>query len=330
MPPPALAHLGVEVPLAFEQLVQRLLTKPPAGRVQSADELIRAIDAVIAEPGPATALPTRGARPVSATPSMTTLSGASTSRRLPAALRSVPGRSVAIVAGTAAAVTVAIVAVVMLRGGDEPPVIAARAAAPRSPIVAPAPVEPPAPPVVTAPPPVDDSAAIELTPAPAKAAAPAPAAPEPAKPAAPAPVKAAAPGPVKPIASQAAKPIAPEPAKPDPAKPAAPVGQPTHDAKPVPAAPRPVKVAEPPAAVDVAIDSTPSGAQLVFAGKTLGKTPFHGTLPRSSAGATLVVRLAGYADKTVVVHPDHAISERIKLVPAAAPAAKRDQSVNPF
>jgi hypothetical protein len=84
---------------------------------------------------------------------------------------------------------------------------------------------------------------------------------------------------------------------------------------------------EVPATVDVVIDSSPPGAQIVVAGKGLGKTPFRGTLPRSSASATLVVRLAGYADKSVIVHPDRAISERIKLVPAAA---KRDKSVNPF
>jgi hypothetical protein len=90
-----------------------------------------------------------------------------------------------------------------------------------------------------------------------------------------------------------------------------------------------------PGTVDIAVDSVPSGAQVLRAGVVLGTTPFRGTLPRRDGAVTLVVRLAGYADKRVVVHPDHAVSERIKLVrsarpPAPVPRANRDQSVNPF
>ena len=83
----------------------------------------------------------------------------------------------------------------------------------------------------------------------------------------------------------------------------------------------------------MAVDSVPAGAQVLRAGTVLGKTPFHGTLPRRDADVTLVVRLAGYADKSVVVHADHAVSEHIKLgraTPGHPPKANRDQSVNPF
>src|SRR5215470_16358896 len=46
--PPMTAH-NAEIPRAVEQLVQHLLAKVPADRVQSADELIRAIDAVTSD-----------------------------------------------------------------------------------------------------------------------------------------------------------------------------------------------------------------------------------------------------------------------------------------
>jgi hypothetical protein len=65
--------------------------------------------------------------------------------------------------------------------------------------------------------------------------------------------------------------------------------------------------------------------------KLLGKTPFHGTLPRRSGEVTLVIRLTGYLDKDLVVRADRPIKERVKLVrsPGSDPA-DRDKSVNPF
>jgi hypothetical protein len=84
-----------------------------------------------------------------------------------------------------------------------------------------------------------------------------------------------------------------------------------------------------PANVELAIESTPPGAEVVLAGRGIGKTPFHGSLARSAGNVTLVLRLPGYADRSVVVHPDRAISERIKLV-AAPPRVNHDKSVNPF
>jgi serine/threonine-protein kinase len=101
--------------------------------------------------------------------------------------------------------------------------------------------------------------------------------------------------------------------------------QPPH---PAPSTPHPDLTA---ATVDVAVDSVPEGAQIMFAGAVLGKTPFHGTLPHQDGDVTLVIRLAGYADGRVVAHADHAVNERIKLVRSPPRRkANRDQSVNPF
>jgi hypothetical protein len=83
--------------------------------------------------------------------------------------------------------------------------------------------------------------------------------------------------------------------------------------------------------VDVLVESTPPGAQLVLNGVVLGKTPYRGALPRRTAEAALVLRLAGYADKTITVRPDHEIRERIKLAKTVRnPIPERDQSLNPF
>jgi hypothetical protein len=83
----------------------------------------------------------------------------------------------------------------------------------------------------------------------------------------------------------------------------------------------------------VVVESTPAGAQIVLNGTVLGKTPYHGALQRRAGDATLVLRLTGYADKTVTVRSDQAIHERIELVkapPVRSPIPKRDQAVNPF
>ena len=81
------------------------------------------------------------------------------------------------------------------------------------------------------------------------------------------------------------------------------------------------------------IDSVPSGAQVTLGGAVLGKTPYHAALPRRVGDAALMVRLAGYADRTITVHTDQPISERIKLVktgPVKGRVPERDQSMNPF
>ena len=83
------------------------------------------------------------------------------------------------------------------------------------------------------------------------------------------------------------------------------------------------------------LESVPAGAQVVVGGAVLGKTPFRGTLPRRSGDVALVLvlRLAGYADKTITVHGDKTISERVPLVkatPARSRIPERDKPVNPF
>jgi serine/threonine protein kinase len=115
----------------------------------------------------------------------------------------------------------------------------------------------------------------------------------------------------------------PQPSAPSASPPA--ILQPPH---PAPSTPHPDLTA---ATVDVAVASVPEGAQIMFAGAVLGKTPFHGTLPHQDGDVTLVIHLAGYADGRVVVHADRAVNERIKLVRSPPRRkANRDQSVNPF
>jgi hypothetical protein len=88
-----------------------------------------------------------------------------------------------------------------------------------------------------------------------------------------------------------------------------------------------------PATIEFSVESTPAGAQVLLDGAMLGKTPFHGTLPRQARNATLVLRLAGYLDHSVVVHPDKPITERLELVrapPKPLRTPRGDRSVNPF
>jgi len=115
-----------------------------------------------------------------------------------------------------------------------------------------------------------------------------------------------------------------------PTPPAAPAS--TPPAPPAATTPTPPAPPEPPADVEVAIDSTPPGASVLLAGSVLGKTPFRGTLPHGERDMTLVVRLRGYSDRTIVVRPDQPISKSIKLVaiPKVQPPRNRDYSVNPF
>jgi serine/threonine protein kinase len=142
LPVPAMTARGAEVPHAVEQLVMHLLAKAPADRVQSAEELIRAIDAVTADRAAVTSGPRRAASVVSL-PTVTTLSGsATTSMLLPRAGRRrwpIAAFSVAL-----AAVTVVVVALAMRRG-EEVPAIASHPAEPPAPVVPaqPAPASPP-------------------------------------------------------------------------------------------------------------------------------------------------------------------------------------------
>src|SRR5439155_22566308 len=124
--------------------------------------------------------------------------------------------------------------------------------------------------------------------------------------------------------------------KPSPSPPAVaspgPIARGTAPASEVPPE-RAVQLPPEPATVEVAIDSAPPGAQVVVDGTVVGTTPFHGRLPRRDRDVKLVIRLAGYIDRTVVAHASHPITERVKLVRPAAPPPRsskttRDQSYN--
>ena len=66
-------------------------------------------------------------------------------------------------------------------------------------------------------------------------------------------------------------------------------------------------------------------------GSVIGKTPYRGAQSRRTGDVTLVLKLSGYADKTVTVRSDQAIHQRVELVKVPARnIPKRDQSVNPF
>jgi serine/threonine-protein kinase len=88
------------------------------------------------------------------------------------------------------------------------------------------------------------------------------------------------------------------------------------------------------ATIEVAIDSKPSGAQVVLGGDVLGTTPYRGTLPRGAADVTLVVRLAGHKDAAFVTKTDAAIARVVKLTKKrgrpAGSGDDRDDGANPF
>ncbi|HEX3478527.1 MAG TPA: serine/threonine-protein kinase, partial [Kofleriaceae bacterium] len=361
LPVPPMAGQGAEVPAAVEQLVMHLLAKAPADRVQSADELIRAIDAVTADRAAVSSGPRRAASVISL-PSVTTLSGsASTSMLLPRARRRrwpIAAFSVGL-----AAITVIVVALVMRRG-DEAPVIASHPADPPSAPSAPAqptPVSPlptgaaaapsprpppPGPPSQPVPSGVAGAPREEQPPAHAGPPAAAPASTPPGappavvsadRPAEPAPAPAAAPPSTGPAAVSADRPAEPAPA-PAPAADKAPDAPRTVPRlRSTAGAPRePAPHASGPAdTIEVEVDSAPRGAQVVLDGNVLGTTPYHHTLPRRDRDVKLVLRLAGYADRIVVARGSQPIIQSVTLRKAAPPATKnsktdRDRSVNPF
>ncbi len=300
---PMAAH-NPEVPPAVERLVQHLLAKAPADRVPSADELIRAIDAVTTDQSSATRTMPRRAVPVAISPSVTTLSGSAAAaikpvprsgrRRWPIAALSVSLAAITIVTGT-----------LMMRRGDNEPAIAPYSVEPAAPSIVPtAPAQrPPAGPTTVSP--------LEVSPSPG--AAP------------PASEERVAPAPVEPAAPD-----------PDRGEPGAPSGR---DAPRMVGAPREPATSSQDGAdtVDLTVDSIPPGAQIVLDGAVLGTTPYHGALPRGDREARLVLRLAGYADKVIVARTSQPIAERVTLVrkaplssAAKSSKAARDRIVNPF
>jgi len=122
--------------------------------------------------------------------------------------------------------------------------------------------------------------------------------------------------PARPVAQTPAPPVVPTPRD----EPAAPLGEP----------------AEPPGLVEIIVDSAPSGAEVLLGGAVQGTTPFVGRLPRGDRDVKLVIRLDGYVDRTILVHPTAPIRERVTLAHTPAIAApkrstpERDRSFNPF
>jgi hypothetical protein len=260
----------------------------------NAETVIRAIDALTTERAPAPVVTSSGRRPPTTSPSVTTLSGSVvTSRPISTTRTPRRGRWIAVVA--AAVVTlIGVVAVVATLGhGDDATKVVPYAAVSHPTAAL------PVPPAVAATPPARE---------------------EPKTPPA------------------HAEPLPPGPPREDPGAqtaPAASATQPPHApvAPPPPPPPSGEMKAEMQASVEVTVDSVPVGAQVLLAGAVLGKTPFHGTLPRREGDITLVLRLAGYLDRSVVVHADQPINQHIKLVRPTLtrpPRTNRDQSVNPF
>jgi serine/threonine-protein kinase len=123
MPVPAMSTAKAEVPEAVEALVRRLLAKAPGDRLQTAEEVIFAIDAangeqtITMDPPP---LATSAVTEIA----MTTLSGSAAmpaERPRTARMR----RSVAAVSAGLAAITLVVVTRVMRRDGAEPVMLAA-------------------------------------------------------------------------------------------------------------------------------------------------------------------------------------------------------------
>ena len=89
-----------------------------------------------------------------------------------------------------------------------------------------------------------------------------------------------------------------------------------------------------PMTIEVTIDSKPAGAEIVLNNVVLGKTPYHGSLPRKDDTIALIVRLAGYSETRIEGRADAPITQMVKLdklrVHVAPHPPGRDDSVNPF
>jgi serine/threonine protein kinase len=322
---PAMTGMVSEVPPDVQALVRRLLAKAPGERVQSAEELIRAIDALAPDRTAGVTGP-RGVAPSVTLPSVTTLStlstlsgSAGTSMLIPRA-RARSRWQLAAFSAVMAAVGAAVVVLVM-RGGDDP--VSTAPAGAESPAVAPQPVPQPRDPAAAPPAPSPPAPSPETATPQAETPAPGAAVP----PAVGGSADRAAPG-----AGSGSSPGAGSGAAPGAGSGAAPAAVP---AVPPSAAPGDTAPGAPPI-VTVAVDSVPPGAQVILDGISLGTTPFHGAVPRQDRDLKLVLRLAGHLDRTLTVHASRPITERIKLVrpapapPPPRPRTNRDKSVNPF
>jgi len=320
VPAPSLVSRVAGLPTEVDRLAHRLLAKPPAERVQTAEEVIRLIDAAsTALSGPRTAIGTSTAMapltpmapvlgPAKAAPaapltggtiySDTTLSSGATSRvHRQAAPTGAPPKRVLAALGVGGTVALAAVIFLATRGGDDdaPPTASATYAE----IAAgsgsgSAPAEP----------------GREGAPPPSSTTTPTTPAPSPTEPAPPPP------SPAAPTSSDSSSPTTAKtsstPSR-GPAKPA--VAKSGTDSPPTPAS----------STVDVVITTTPPGAELTVNGRAVGKTPYRGTLSRSDRDAKLTLQLHGYRPQSITVHANAAIKQNVKLTPMA-----HNQAVNPF
>jgi serine/threonine-protein kinase len=354
VPPPAVGSLARGVPGAVDALVQRMLVKAPSARIQTADEVIRAIDLATADVGVIT--PTsRGGRAVTSgqigsdaietTDPGTTLSRAVSGHHLAAPPPGPPPRRTRLVAaigaGTALGIAIAIAA---SRGGDDPsagraadasrarPASAAGAAgstaltappapAPRDDAQAgaragtpPAPATPPQTATALAAAPPSRAAATARIAASAPAAAPTAAAPRP-RPEAPAP----SPGTL--AAAAAAAPPAPAaatPSAPREARPAAPDPTPERAA---PAATR----------APTATAARPETAAAPAAARAPSAPPAAARAPTAAPAPTAVARVptATAARPETAAAPAPAATARVPTATPAPAATARAPTATP-
>ena len=120
--PPSIAAVGSDVPPEIERLVRQLLAKSPAERIQSAAELIRAVDTISTDGAPSTAAAPNEMSPAVTAPSITTPCGAA-SATTPVSMRSSAGRRSLAIRVAAAAMLggamLAIAVIAMLGRGEQ-------------------------------------------------------------------------------------------------------------------------------------------------------------------------------------------------------------------
>ena len=264
--PPAVASIAPDVPHELEVLVQRMLVKDPAQRVQSAEEVIHAVDLATGGAAYRTGPRAPGGHPLPTSPAIpppTTLSGAANAYQTGGPQTYAPGggkSKTGLLIGLGAVVIIGgIIAVVATAGGGGKSGGGTETA--QKPEPEPQLDRPPQPPPDPRPQP-----------------------------------------PVAAVVIDAGVEVPPEPAV---------------------------------TTIEVKVDSTPEGASVVLAGKTLGETPYTGTLPRGDGEVTLVVKLAGHKDGKIVARTDAAIAGNVKLEKKKVGGGgrgsdDRDQSVNPF
>jgi eukaryotic-like serine/threonine-protein kinase len=107
----------------------------------------------------------------------------------------------------------------------------------------------------------------------------------------------------------------------EPPKAISPALSPEPDAPPAPV----------PEVVQLAIESDPSGAQVLFDNKVVGSTPYAETLPKTGTARTYTLRKNGYADQKATFTGARDDRKQLKLKKKPAPApAPAEPGYNPF